>query len=328
MRLMVTRLVAAMGLLLLAAPFVTDAQAAGKVPRVGFLAGSTPHPSSRTKAFVTALHDFGYVEGQNVAFDWRASGGRAERVPDLALELVRRNVDVIVAVDNPSIAAAQQATKTIPIIMVLATDPVTMGFVASLARPGGNTTGLSNQVTELQGKTLQLLKEAIPSASRVAVLWSPAEPGRRAHAREAEVAARLLGLHTQLVGAATPGELDSAFTTMGREVPDAILVQPSQTNLLHRARIAGLAAKHRLPTMGWSAETVEAGWLMSYGPDILSLYRRAAYYVDRILRGTKPADLAVEQPTRFEFVINLKTAKTLGLTIPPSLLLRADRVID
>jgi putative ABC transport system substrate-binding protein len=172
------------------------------------------------------------------------------------------------------------------------------------------------------------LKEAIPSASRVAVLWSPAEPGRQAHAREAEIAARGLGLHAQLVGAASPGELDSAFTTMGRAVPDAILVQPSQTNLLHRARIAELAAKHRLPTMGWSAETAEAGWLMSYGPDVLSLYRRAAYYVERILRGTKPADLAVEQPIRFELVINLKTAKTLGLTIPPSLLLRADRVIE
>jgi len=328
MRLMVTRLAAAIGFLLLAAPLLADAPVARKVPRVGFLAGSTPHPSPRTNAFITALRDVGYVEGQNVAIEWRASGGRAERVPDLVLELVRLNVDVIVAVDNPSIAAAQKATRTIPIVMVLATDPVNMGFVASLARPGGNTTGLTNQGADLQGKGLQLLKEAIPSASRVAVLWNPAEPGRRAHAREAEVAARVLGLHAQLVGAASPGELDSVFTTMGRERPDAVLVQPSHANFLHRARIAELAARHLLPTMGWSAETVEVGWLMSYGPNIPSLYRRAAYYVHKVLKGAKPTDLPVEQPTKFELVINMKTAKALGLTIPPSLLLRADRVVE
>jgi putative ABC transport system substrate-binding protein len=325
--LILTRLAAAAALLLFAAPLPVEGQPAGKV-RIGFLAGSTPHPSPRTNAFVTALRDLGYVEGQNVAVEWRASGGRAERVPDLAIELVRLNVDIIVAVDNPSIAAAQKATRTIPIVMVLATDPVNMGFVASLARPGGNTTGLTNQGTELQGKTLQLLKEAIPSVSRVAVLWNPVEPGRRAHAREAEAAARVLGLHAQLVGAISPAELDSVFTAMGRERPDAVLVQPSHTNFLHRARIAELAAKHLLPTMGWSAETVETGWLMSYGPNILNLYRRAAYYVDKVLRGTKPADLPIEQPTKFEFVINMKTAKALGLTIPSSLLVRADQVIE
>jgi ABC-type uncharacterized transport system substrate-binding protein len=313
---------------LLAVPLAAEAQQAGKVPRVGFLAGSTPHPSPRTNAFVMALRDFGYVEGQNVAVEWRASGGRAERIPDLAVELVRLNVDVIVAVDNPSIAAAQKATRTIPIVMVLATDPVNMGFVANLARPGGNTTGLTNQGTDLQGKTLQLLKEAIPSASRVAVLWNPAEPKRRAHAREAEMAARVLGLHAQLVGADSSADLDSVFTAMARGRTDAVLVQPSHVNFLHRARIAEIAAKRLLPTIGWSAETVEAGLLMSYGPNILSLHRRAAYYVDKLLRGAKPADLPIEQPSKFELVINLKTAKTLGLTIPPSLLQRADRVIE
>jgi ABC-type uncharacterized transport system substrate-binding protein len=242
--------------------------------------------------------------------------------------LIRHNIDIIVAVDNPSIAAAQKATMTIPIIMVLATDPVGSAFVASLARPGGNITGLTNQVTELQSKALQLLKEAIPGVSRVAVLWDPTEPGRRANAEEAEVAARSLGLNAELVGAASPAELDRVFRAMAGKRPDAVLVQPSQTNFLHRARIAELAAKRRLPTMGWSAETVEAGWVMSYGSDILSLDRRAAYYVAKVLKGVKPAELPVEQPTKFEFVINMRTAKVLGLTIPPSLRLRADQVLE
>jgi putative ABC transport system substrate-binding protein len=313
-------------LALSAAPLAAEAQQAGKVWRIGVLSSSTPQP--RTDALLTGLRDFGYVDGQNIAIDWRPSAGRAERLPDLAAELVRLNVDVIVAVDNPAIVSAQKVTRTIPIVMVLATDPVNTGFVASLARPGGNITGLTTQVTELQGKALQLLKEAIPSVSRVAVLWNPTEPGRQADAREAEVAARVLGLHSQLVEAASPAELDSVFTAMARERPDAVLVQPSQTNFINRARIGELAAKRLLPTMGWSAETVEAGWLMSYGPNILSLYRRAAYYVDRILKGAKPADLPVEQPTKFELVFNLKTAKALGITIPQSLLLRADEVIQ
>jgi putative ABC transport system substrate-binding protein len=327
-RLMVTWLATAAGLLLLAAPFAAEAQQVGKVPRVGVLAGSIQHPSPRTNAFLTGLRDFGYVAGQNVAVEWRATGGRAQWLPDLANQLVRLNVDVIVATDNPSIAAAQKATRTIPIVMVLATDPVGTGFVGSLARPGGNITGLSSQATELHSKALQLLKETLPNASRVAVLWNPSEPGRRVHAREAEVAARALGLHAQLVGASSPAELDSVFTAMARERPDAILVQPSQTNFTHRARIAELAAQRILPTMGWSMDTVEAGWLMSYGPNLISLYRRAAYYVDKVLRGAKPAELPVEQPTKFELVFNLKTAKALGLTIPPSLVLRADAIIQ
>jgi len=325
---MATRLVATIAALLLATPVIADAQAVGRVPRIGFLAGSTPHPTARTNAFVTALRDYGHVEGQNVAIEWRASGGRTERLPDLVAELLRLRVDVIVAVDNPSISAAQRATKTIPIVMVLATDPVDMGFVVSLPRPGGNITGISQQLAEVQGKALQLLKETIPTVSRVAILWNPAEPGRRPQARAAEEAARGVGLSAQLVGAANAAELDSVFTTMARERLDAVLVQPSQPNLLHRKRIGELAAKYRLPTMGWNLEMVEAGCLMSYGPNTLSLYRRAAYYVDRLLRGARPADLPVEQPTKFELMINAKTARTIGLIIPPALVQRADQIID
>jgi ABC-type uncharacterized transport system substrate-binding protein len=325
---MVIWFVAALALLLVAGSPDAEAQRPGKIPRVGFLAGSTPHPSPRTNAFSDALRDLGHVEGRNITVEWRASGGRAERLPDLVVELIRHNIDIIVAVDNPSIAAAQKATMTIPIIMVLATDPVGSAFVTSLARPGGNITGLTNQVTELQSKALQLLKEAIPGVSRVAVLWDPTEPGRRANAKEAEVAARSLGLDAELVGAASPAELDRVFMVMAQKRPDAVLVQPSQTNFLHRARIGELAVKHRLPMMGWTAETVEAGWLMSYGPDILSLYRRAAYYVDKVLKGAKPADLPVEQPTKFEFALNMRTAKALGVTIPPSLRLQANRVLE
>jgi putative tryptophan/tyrosine transport system substrate-binding protein len=325
---MATRLVATIAALLLATLVIADARAVGKVPRIGFLAGSTPHPTARTNAFVTALRDYGHVEGQNVAIEWRASGGRTERLPDLVAELLRLRVDVIVAVDNPSISAAQRATKTIPIVMVLATDPVDMGFVVSLPRPGGNITGISQQLAEVQGKALQLLKETIPTVSRVAILWNPAEPGRRPQARAAEEAARGVGLSAQLVGASNAAELDSVFTTMARERPDAVLVQPSQPNLLHRKRIGELAAKYRLPTMGWNLEMVEAGCLMSYGPNTLSLYRRAAYYVDRLLRGARPADLPVEQPTKFELMINAKTAQTIGLIIPPALVQRADQIID
>ena len=323
-----TRLAMAAGLLLLTVPFAAEGQPERRVPRIGVLSGSIRHPSPRTNAFLAGLRDFGYVDGQNVAVEWRATSGAAQQLPDLVVELVRLNVDVIVATDNPSIAAAQKATRTIPIVMVLATDPVNTGFVASLAQPGGNITGLTSQATELNSKALQLLKETVPNASRVAVLWNPSEPGRRAHAKGAEVAARALGLHAQLVGASSLAELDNVFAAMARERPGAILIQPSHTNFTHRARIAELAVQRLLPTMGWSRDTVEAGWLMSYGPNLLSLYRRAAYYVDRVLRGAKPAALPVEQPTKFELVFNLKTARALGLTIPPSLMLQADENIQ
>jgi putative ABC transport system substrate-binding protein len=312
----------------LAVPLAAGAQSAARIPRIGVLTGTSVPPSPRALAFLDGLREFGYMEGQTIAVEWRASGGRAERLPDLAAEFVRLNVDVIVAVDNPAIVSAQRATRTIPIVMVVATDPVGTGFIASLARPGGNTTGLTFMSTDFQGKAVQLLKEAVPNVSRVAVLWDPTEPARRALAREAEAAAAAAGLQVQLLGPRSPAELDNVFTAMARERVDAALVQASQMIFAQRARIAELAAKRRLPTMGWSRDTVEAGWFMSYGPSIISLFRRAAYYVDKVLRGTKPADLPVEQPTKFELVINLKTAKALGLTIPPSLLLQADHVIQ
>ncbi|MGQ0653584.1 MAG: ABC transporter substrate-binding protein [Betaproteobacteria bacterium] len=312
---------------LLAASASSKARPAAKIPKVGVLVSVLPD-SPRGRALVHGLRDFGYVDGQNVAIEWRATGGNAERLAAFATELVRLNVDVIVAPDNPSIAAAQKATRTIPIVMVLASDPVGTGFVASLARPGGNITGMTFLARDLQGKSLQLLKEALPQVSRVVILWNPAESWREEMARDAENAARALGLAPRLVAARNRVELDAFFATTLQERPDAILIQPSQINFTHRARIAELAAKNKLATLGWSADTAEAGWLMAYGASMDSGFRRAGYYVDRILKGAKPAELPVEQPTVFELVINLKTARTLGVTIAPSLLLRADRVIE
>lgn len=311
-----------------AAPLSGNAQRPGRVPRVGVLTSTYQATSPRGSAFVAGLRDLGYVEGQNVILEWRMTGGRAERLPDLVAEFVGANVEVIVANDNPAIFAAQRATKTIPIVMVLASDPVGTGFVASLARPGGNVTGLTVQAADLQVKVLQILKETLPHVSRIAVLWNPSEPERRALAREAELAAGALGLQARLVGVVSPTELDQVFAAMRRERVDAVLLQPSQTNFSQRTNIAKLAAQHRLPTVGWSADTVEAGWLMSYGPDIVRLFRQAATYVDKILKGTKPADLPVEQPAKFELVINLKTSKALGLNISQSMLARADKVIE
>jgi len=311
-----------------ATPFSANAQPSGRVARIGVLTSSYQATSPRGRALVAGLRDLGYVEGQNLILEWRMTGGGSERLPTLVAELLRAEVDVIVANDNPAIFAAQRATKRIPIVMVLATDPVGTGFVTSLARPGGNVTGLTVLAADLQVKLLQIVKETLPRVSRIAVLWNANEPERRALAREAELAAGALGLKARLVGVASPAELDQAFAVMHRERIDAVLLQPGQTNFSQRTHIAKLAAQHRLPTVGWSADTVEAGWLMSYGPDVLGLFRRAATYVDRILKGSKPADLPVEQPVKFELVINAKTAKAIGVTIPKSLLARADRVIE
>ena len=311
---------------LLAAPLAATAQPVGKVWRIGVL--GPPPESPRWAPFRQGLRELGYVEGQNIAIEWRSSGGSAERFPDLAAELVRLQVDVIVATDNPATAAAQKATSTIPIVMVNAMDPVRTGFVGSLARPGGNITGLTVQGTDVQGKALQLLKDAVPTASRVAVLWDPTEPGRRIQATEAEVAARALGLEVHLLEARSPAELDSLFTAMARERVDAVLVHPSQMLGTLQARIVELAAKNQLPTISHVPEFVKAGGLMSYGVSPPDQFQRAAYYVDKLLRGTKAADLPVEQPMKFKFIINLKTAKTLGLTIPPTILFQADEVIQ
>ena len=261
-------------LVLLAAPLAGQAQPAGKVWRIGVLSGRITAEPPNGMVFRKGLRELGYVEGQNIAIEWRVSGGSAERLPALAAELVRLPVDVIVASDNPGTAAAQQATSTIPIVMVGAMDPVRTGFVASLARPGGNTTGMSYQATDIQGKALQLLKDAVPTAARVAVLWDPTEPGRQEQATEAESAARALELEVHLLGVRSPDELGSLFTAMARERVDAVLVHPSQMIWVHRARIVALAAQSRLPTMGVVSWWAEAGGFLSYGANIIERYQR------------------------------------------------------
>ncbi len=278
--------------------------------------------------FHEELRELGYVEGRNIVLEWRYSGGRAERFADLAAELVRLKVDLIVAGDNPAIAAAQRATQTIPIVMSGAMDPVASGFAKSLARPGGNLTGLTVQASDLHGKTLQLLREAVPSVARVAILWDPSEPGRQHQAQEAQRAVHALGLQAQLLEVRDPAELDRVFTAMVRERADAVVVHPSQLTYTHRTRIADLAAKRRLPAMGMVRWFPEVGGLMSYSGSDSDRLRRTARYVDKILKGAIPADLPIEQPTRFELVLNVRTAKALGLSIPSSLLLRADQVIE
>ena len=311
---------------LLAAPLAAEAQQAGKIPRIGVL--DVRPDTLGGEALRQGLRELGYVEGQNTVIDWRWAEGRADRFSDFAAELVRLKADVIVASNNAAVQAAQRSTKTIPIVMVFPTDPVGLGFVSSLARPGGNITGLTGLGTELQRKRLQLLKETVPHASHVAILWDPGEPGRQAQAREWEAAARVVGLRSQRLEARTLSDIDNAFVAMTKEGVHAVLVGASTMIYEHRAKIAERATRSRLPTICLQAWYVEAGCLMSYGAHFPDLYRRAAEYVDRILKGAKPGDLPVEQPTRFELVINMKTAKALGLTIPPSLLRRADQVIE
>jgi putative ABC transport system substrate-binding protein len=326
-RLTVTRLAAAVALLLLALP-LAEVQPAPKMPRIGALVGELREGSSAVSALRQGLHEFGYVEGQNIAIEWRSSQGKIERFPDFAAEMVRLKVDVIVAGSSSAIQAARQATRMIPIVMVFSPDPVGLGLVASLARPEGNITGLSSQVTDLAAKRLQLLREVVPNLSHVAVLWDPREPAHPHIVKEVEVAARALGLQVQLQEARSLSELDSAFASMTGKGASAVFVVSSSIAMIHRVRMAQHAARSRLPTMCTWHEYAEAGCLMSHSVAQADLWRRAAYFVDRILKGAKPAELPVEQPTKFELVINLKTAKALGVTIPPSLLLRADRLIE
>jgi len=320
-------LIVALGVL--AASLLAAAQQPAKVPRIGFL---HPEPISarldRHDAFRQGLRELGYVEGRTIALEVRSAEGKRERLPALAAELVRLEVDVIVTATVPGIRAVQQATKTIPIVMAVVVDPVATGFVASLARPGGNITGLSMMAPELAGKWLELLKEAVPRVSRVAVLRNPTNPGAALSLSETEVAARALGVRLQLLEVRTPEELDGAFGAAARDRAGALIVLPDPMFHTHRTRIADLAAKSRLPAIYYARDYVEAGGFMAYGANIADMYRRAAYFVDRILKGARPADLPVEQPTKFELVINLKTAKALGLTIPQSILIRADHVIE
>jgi putative ABC transport system substrate-binding protein len=313
-------------------PVAAKAQQATKLPRIGYLsANSAANPHLR-EAFRQGLRDLGYVEGRNVVIEYRDAEGKPERLPALAAELVALKVDVIVTGGGtPTALAAKQAARTLPIVFASAPDPVTDGLVTSVARPGGNVTGSSNLNPELVGKCLELLKQAVPGASRVAVLWQPGAAGERTEKdmlKGAEVTARALGVRLQFVETRGPADFDRAFSDMTRARAGALTVLGSAMLFTERRRLVDLAAKNRLPVVYPQREFVDAGGLMSYGPNLADLFRRAATYVDRILKGTKPGDLPVEQPTKFELVINLKTAKALGLTIPPSLLGRADHVVE
>jgi putative ABC transport system substrate-binding protein len=312
----------------LAAPLAAEAQAPAKVPRIGFLAPLTFAADTRLDAFLQGLRELGYVDGQTIAIEFRFAEGKSERLPPLAAELVRLKVDVIVATALASTEAAKRATGTIPIVFTVVGDPVAVGLVASLSRPGGNITGLASVAPEVVGKQLELLKEVAPKISRVAILKNPNNPGHTVVLRQAEAAARVLGMQLQILEARIPSEIDAAFAAMRSQRAGGILVARDALVLAQRTQIAALAAKSRLPAVYGFRENVEAGGLMAYGASVSAMYRRAATYVDKILKGAKPADLPVEQPNKFELVINLKTAKALGLTIPPSLLQRADEVIQ
>jgi putative ABC transport system substrate-binding protein len=311
------------------APLAAEAQPAGKVWRIGFL--TTPSPTAAAyylEAFREGLRELGYVEGKTIAIEYRFAEGRPERLPALAAELVHLKVDVIVTGGPPAPEEAKQATSTIPIVFAVAGDPVGEGLVASLARPGGNITGLASIAAEVVGKQLELLKEVAPKVSRVAVLLNPSHSAHPLMARQAEGAARALGVQLHILQAGSPAEIDAAFAAMRSQGVGGVLVLRGSLFLAQRTQIAALAAKSRLPAVYGTREEAEAGGLMAYGASLPLLYRRAATYVDRILKGAKPADLPIEQPTKFELVINLKTAKALRLTIPQSLLLRADEVIQ
>jgi putative tryptophan/tyrosine transport system substrate-binding protein len=316
---------------LLAAPLAAEAQQAAKIARIGFLSLNLAASPHLPEAFRQGLRDLGYVEGGNVMIEYRSAEGRPERLPALAAELVALKVDVILAGGTAQALAAKQATKTIPIVFTAAPDPVTDGLVTSLSRPGGNVTGLSNLALELVGKRLELVTQAVPGVSRVAVLWQPGGQGGRTGKdmlKEAEVAARALGVRLQVVEARGPEGFDRAFSDMTRARAGALTGLSGSMFFNERRRLVDLAAKNRLPAVYPLREYVEAGGLMAYGPNLADVFRRAATYVDKILKGAKPADLPVEQPTKFELIINLRTAKAIGLTIPQSLLLRADELIQ
>jgi len=312
-------------------PLAVRAQQAAKVPRIGYLAGDRAASPHLIEAFRQGLRDLGYVEGSNVLIEYRDAEGKFERLPALAAELVALKVDVIVAGGTPLILAAKQATRTLPIVFAAASDPVTDGLVTSLARPGGNVTGFSNIAPDLVGKRLELLKQAVPGVNRVAILWQPGGTGERTEQdmrKGAEAAARALGVRLQFLEARGPADFDRAFSDMTRERAGALTSLGGSMFFSERRRLVDLAAKNRLPALYQQREFVDAGGLMAYGANLADNFRRAATYVDKILKGTKPGDLPIEQPTKFELVINTKTAKALGLTIPPSLLQRADHVIQ
>ena len=313
----------ALGVLVLASGSQAQAQQSKKIPRIGFLSAAP----SIDPALLEGLHDLGYVEGKTIVIEHRSAEGKLERLPELAAELVRLKVDIIVTQGTPAAQAVKKATSTIPIVMATSGDPVGSGLVASLARPGGNVTGLSLLATDVETKRLELLKEAVSRVSRVAYLSNSDIVPERITLKNLQLVGPALGVTVEAVEMRGPEDFESAFATAVQDRVHAAMVPSNSSFIPHRHEIVALAAKHRLPVAYGYGDFPEAGGLMSYGVSIGDLFRRAATYVDKILKGTKPADLPVEQPTKFEFVINLKTAKQIGLTIPPNVLARADKVI-
>ena len=305
-----------------------EAQPPAKIPRIGYLIATAPSSyAARTEAFRQGLRELGYVEGKNIVIEYRYAEGKLDRFPALAAELVRLKVDIIVTTGATATRSAKEATATIPIVMSQDPDPVGNGFVASLARPGGNITGLSSLTADLSGKRLELLKEILPKLSRVAVFGTSTSPGTAPQLREAELTAGAFGVKLQYLDILGPKDVETAFQAAGKGRADALLVLNSPVLSSHRKQLADLAVKSRLPVTYPQSKYVEDGGLMSYGTSFIDLDRRAATYVDKILKGAKTADLPVEQPIKFEFIVNLKAAKQIGLTIPPNLLARADKVI-
>jgi putative ABC transport system substrate-binding protein len=327
MRLKTVRLVVMLALVILTAPLLAEAQQPNHVPRIGLLiTNSRAAESTSIEAFHRGLQTLGYVEGQTIIIEYRYADGKLEQLPQFAAELVRLNVAVIVTTGSPPTRAAQQATQTIPIVMTTVGDPIEAGFVASFAQPGGNITGLIQMARQLNGKRLALLKEAFPAITRVAVFVDPTLTAPQLH--EIQLVAQETGITLQLLHVQSPNpDFDGAFSTATHQHADALFIPPGQALNLDRKRVVDLVAQSRLPAMYFSRGFVEDGGLMAYGPSLPDNWRRAATYVDKILKGTKPADLPVEQPTKFELVINLKTAQAMGLTIPPTLLFQADEVI-
>jgi ABC-type uncharacterized transport system substrate-binding protein len=308
-------------------PLAARAQRPPMVPRVGVLWPGEP-PDKWDEAFRQGLRTHGYIEGRNILLEYRWAEGKQERLPELAEELVRLKVDLIVTISAPAILAVKQATAAIPIVFAGTSDPVRSGFVASLARPGGNLTGLSLMAPDLAGKRLELIKTIAPGASRIAMLWNGSDEGMAIRVKQAELAAPALQVTLLSPELRTPADLDNAFAALTRDPPDALLTFVDPFTVRHRQRIVAFAATGRLPAIYEDRVFAEAGGLVSYGPSVQDNCRRAATYVDKILKGAKPGDLPVEQPTKFELIVNLKTAKALGLPVPPSLLARADEVIE
>jgi putative ABC transport system substrate-binding protein len=328
MRLRLVAFVVGLTLSLVAAPLVAQAQQPGKVHRIGFLGNSTAAlEANLVGPFREGLRDLGYVEGRSVLIEYRWAEGKYERFPALISELLALKVDVIVTAGTPATLAVKKATTSVPLVMIAVGDPVGTGVVPSLSQPGGNVTGLTSISTEMDAKRLELLREVVPNVSHIAVLWNAASPLQVLAEKQVQAAARALRMKVLSLGVRTQEDIDGAFVAMVKERPDALLVLADRLLLHHRARIMDFAARQRLPGVHAYRELVEAGGLMSFGPSYADMHRRAAYFVDRILKGAKPGDLPVERPATFDLVINLKTANALGLTIPQSVLLRATEVI-